>query len=309
MVGAVSAETGESESSTQVDIPDFLRPMLEQFTGGASSAFDNIQNMAGQNNTAGFSPDQVAAMNQARDVAGGAGGFIPQAQQQTQQTSAGRSAQDVLDPSAFSSLSGFAGGNNPLESFLPENAFNALNQTAGGEFLHGGAGFNAALEAAGRQSQKAAANAFGGSAGGVGSGLSRAAVGQGTADAFANQFAQERQNQLGAASSLGGFSDQERNRSLNASGILTNFSDSERNRQENATNALPGAGLLSANILQQIGGQQQQQDQRQIDRPQQDMMQLLQAALQGLPIEALLGQSSQGSFSQFGAKAGGPFSS
>ena len=289
---------GESSSTQRIDIPDFLQSLIRQGTDTASGALSQIQNLSGQDLTADFSPDQIAAQNQARDVAGGAGGFIPTAQDQTLQTAQGRSLESILSPEAFGSLSSQAQGSG-LGDFLDPAALQALQSTAGGDFLHGGEGFNAALEAATRQSQKAAANAFGGTAGGVGSGLSRDAVGQGTSDAFAGLFNANQNRQLGAAGTLGQFGNAERDRRLSAGGILANFGNSERNRQENAIGNLPNVGLAGSNILDQVGGQIQGQQQRENDAPLQQQLQLLMAALGVSNPSDLFGQSGNSESSGF----------
>lgn len=301
--GSGSKGRSSSQQTQRVDIPDFLQNLIRQGTDTASGALSNLQNLAGQNPVAGFSPDQIAAQNQARDIAGGAGGFIPTAQDQTLQTAQGRSLQDILGPDAFSALSGQARGTG-LGDFLNPEALGALEGTARGDFLTGGAGFQSALDAGTREAQRAAANAFGGSAGGVGSGLSREAVGTGTADAFSRLFGQERQNMLSASNTLAGLSDAERSRRLSSAGILSNFSNAERNRQDNAVGNLPDAGLLGSNLLQQIGGQIQGLEQQGLDQGFNRQLQLLQAALAGTPISDLLGQSGEGSSRQSGFTLG-----
>jgi len=73
-----------------------------------------------------------------------------------------------------------------------------IGRTLGGDYLYGGEGFNAALEAAKNkiipdiQSRYAKAGRFG-------SGLARQAEAQALSDAFAKQYGQERQNQIRAA--------------------------------------------------------------------------------------------------------------
>jgi hypothetical protein len=275
-----------------------LQDLIRQGTDTASGALSQIQNLSGQDLTAGFSPDQIAAQNRARGVAGGAGGFIPTAQDQTLQTAEGRSLQDILNPDAFGALTGQARGSG-LGDFLNPDALSALQGTARGDFLHGGEGFQAALDAGTREAQRAAANAFGGTAGGVGSGLSRAAVGEGTADQFSRLFGQERSNMLGAANSLAGLSDAERDRRLSSAGILSNFSNAERNRQENAVGNLPDVGLAGSNILGQIGSQIQGLDQRRLDAPLQQQLQLLMAALGVSDPSDLFGQSGNSESSGF----------
>ena len=312
---------GKQESSTQVDIPDFLRPFLQQGANTAGGALGQAQQLAGGDLVAGFTPDQQQGFQQARDFAGGAGGFLPAAQDQFMQTAQGRQLQSVLGPDAFGALSGMAGGRS-LDQFLdagslntlrgaqqiPQQAEDALRATAGGDFLFGGQGFDQAVGAAQRAATPGIISGFGGRSG---SGLARHAVEQSGIDAFARQFGQERQNQLGAsqflsnrgtnaAGTLGQFGNAEANRGLAAGQFLGGAADAERNRALQAAGALPGLGMVGSNVLQGIGNQQQQQNQFGIDAPRNAQFQLLQAALQGLPISSLLGQSSQGEQSQVG---------
>lgn len=312
---------GKQESSTQVDIPEFLRPFLQQGAGVAGGALGQAQQLAGGDLVAGFTPDQLAGFQGARDFAGGAGGFLPTAQDQFLQTAQGRDLESILGPDAFQALSGIAGGRS-LDEFLPAEALStlrgasqipqeaedALRGTAGGDFLFGGQGFDQAVGAAQRAATPGIISGFGGRAG---SGLARHAVEQSGIDAFARQFGQERANQLGAsqflsnrgtgaAGTLGQFGNAEANRGLAAGQFLGGAADSERNRAMAAAAGLPGLGMVGPNILQGIGNQIQQQNQFGLDAPRNAQFQLLQAALQGLPISSLLGQSSEGEQSQFG---------
>lgn len=82
----------------------------------------------------------------------------------------------------------------------------ALTATAAGDFLYGGDGFNAAVDAAVRRATPGIISTFGAAgAGGATGGIAQEAIGQAAVDAFARQYAQERANQLGAAGSLNQF--------------------------------------------------------------------------------------------------------
>jgi len=312
------AGKGESEQSQRVQIPDFLQPFLQQLTSGGSAAFSNLAQQS--NFVAPQTQDQLQGQQQARDIAGGAGGFLPTAQNQFLQTAEGRDLQSLLDPQAFANLTGAAGGQG-LESFVPQGALStlqgasqipqeaedALRATAGGDFLFGGSGFDQAVQAAQRSATPGIISGFGGR----NSGLGGVAANQAGVDAFARQFGQERANQLGASQFLSGrgtgaagqlaqLGNFQANRGQGASQFLGQLSDSERNRAMAAAGQLPGAGLAGSNILQNIGRENQQFGQFGIDRPQQAQYQLLQAALQGLNIPALLGQDVTGEQSQIG---------
>jgi len=156
---------------------------------------------------------------------------------------------------------------------LPDSTgVDALTATARGDFLEGDA-FLGAFDAASRRAQPGVLSAFG-AAGGARGGLARVALEQARADAFAGLFDNERQRQVGAA------------------GTLTNLLNSERSRQLSAASGLPGIALTGAGLLSDIGGQQQQQEQRELLGPIEAQLQLLNSAQTGLPITSLLGQST-----------------
>lgn len=140
----------------------------------------------------------------------------------------------------------FAIGGDPLLT----TAQQGLLSTAQGDFLAGGPGFEAALEAAQNQFVPQILSRFG-----SGSGLADAAIAQGTTDSFAQLF------------------------------------NAERARQQGAQAALPGLGLLPSQILLDIGGQQQGQAQRELSAPIEATQGLLNAALGGLPVGSLIGQT------------------
>lgn len=98
-------------------------------------------------------------------------------------------------------LSGLLGG------AIPGVTTDALTSTARGDFLYGGDGFNAAVDAAVRRATPGILSTFGSAgAGGASGGLAQEAIGRAAIDAFASQYGQERSNQLGAAGTLGSLS-------------------------------------------------------------------------------------------------------
>jgi hypothetical protein len=207
---------GKSDTQTQsVQIPEFLRPFVEQQAQTGAGALGNLQSQLGGAGAAElvspFNADQQAAFGMARQATG-QGGAIP-------------------------------------------TALNALQQTAAGDFLFGGQGFNAAVDAAMRQAQPHILSTFGGSGRGTG-GLAQTAMSQAATDAFARQFGQERQNQL------------------------------------NAAQAIPGVAAGGVGLLSGIGGQQQQLAQQQLMAPLTAQQMLLSAAGGGVPLGALFGQST-----------------
>lgn len=327
-----SFDKGSSESSTAVDIPQFLQNFLTQGADTASGALGSLQGLAGQDLVAGFDPVQTQAQELAIQRATEEGGLIPTAQNTFLQTALGQALSDFLPEGALSTLSG-AGG--PLSEFIPANALEqfgstisggavpsaateALTGTAQGDFLFGGQGFDQAVEAATRAARPGILSAFGrAGAGGATGGLAQEAIGTSAIDAFARQFAQERQNQLGAAGTLGGFglaeeglgldaasrlaglSESERGRELSSAGLLANFGNLERNRQLTAAGQLPGLATADIGLLDAVGGARQDLAQQQLSAPFQQQLQLLMAALGGLPIESLLGQTTEGEATGF----------
>lgn len=137
--------------------------------------------------------------------------------------------------------------------FIPTAQEQALS-TARGDFLFGGQGFNEAVDASVRAAQPGILSTFGGAGRGTG-GLAQQAIAQSSADAFARLFSQE------------------------------------RSRQTEAASRLPGLGLLGSNILSSIGGQQQNQAQRELSAPINAQQSLFGSALGGLPTSSLIGQS------------------
>lgn len=204
--------TQTSTATSEASIPGFLRPFLQQSTDVAGGALSGLQEGTQGQLVAGFNPDQLAAINQARALAGGEGGFLPTAQQ-------------------------------------------TLLDTAQGNFLFGGQGFNEAVDAAVRQAQPNILSTFGAAGRGTG-GLAQEAIAQSASDAFARLFNQERGRQLQSAI------------------------------------ALPGIASSGIGLLSDIGALQQQQEQRELTAPLQAQQSLLASALGGLPTSSLIGQQS-----------------
>jgi len=472
----------ESEQTTQVDIPDFLRPFITQATGTAGRSLRRLENLSGGDLVAGFSPEQEEAFRRATAIAGGGGGFIPTIQRELLGIGGGEGIDEFLPESVRGRLSGFGdlsflpesarsslgpgsvpsstaatltgaqSGGLPAEvlsalrgvsgddlsfldpssvaalrdltggadispvatdefgnivggEFIPASSRSTLESTASGDFLFGGEGFDAAVDAAVRAARPGILSTFGrAGAGGATGGLARTAIARSAIDAFAEQFGQERGRQLSAAdrlaelgladrsqrldaagraadvglannqlaiddarsrlgaadtlsnlgllergqsidaanllgsldlanrdqqvdaarllgdldlaqqgrnaSSAGLLADifgQERNRSLSSAGLLVDLANSERGRQLQALGLLPEASLLDVNLLEQIGGQRRSLEQQLLNAPLEVQLQLLNAALGGLPISSLLGSSSAGSRSGFELSFEDPF--
>ena len=314
------SEGGGSKSSNKqsqkTTVPDFLKPFVDQIVGTSSGALGNLQNAAGGDTVADLNPDQLAALDLARGVAGGAGGFIPTAQQTFLDAAQGGGLENVLPPELLASISN--PGSIDVGNGVSDVARGALESTARGDFLFGGEGFDEAVNAAVRSARPQILSTFGrAGAGGSTSGLAQSAVGQSAIDAFASQFANERRNQLGAAGQLGGFDLTERgqeigaqesdlNRGATLDGLLANLSNSERGRQLSAAEALPGLGLLDSQILSDVGGVLQNQEQNELTGDSQSQLQLLQAALAGIPqLAALFGRKGKSKSSGLSLGFGG----
>lgn len=352
---AFGKKKGKSKSKQDVTIPDFLRPFVNQSVGVAGGALGGLQSAIGSGGdlTAGFAPAQqlaqfigtgraldpnspfATATGTAQEIAMG-GGTDPAAEMLQQLMQGGQ-----ILPEAFRGLQqGIEGGALPGQeqlaglagqSGIPDVTMDTLTGTAQGDFLFGGQGFDQAVQAAMRAAQPGIMSAFGGAGrGGATSGLAQQAIAQSGIDAFARQFGQERQNQLGAAGQLGqlGLAGQGqqadianlmaqlglsgRSQQIGASGALGqlglsgsgqqlsaalglgDFGLNQNQQRLGAASALPGLATADINLLSGIGGQQQGLEQQRIDAPINAQLQLLQAALGGLPVQSFLGQRNKG---------------
>lgn len=305
--GSKGSETGSQRQ--QVDVPDWLQPFFNQGVGTAGDALAGLQETSNRDNFANLTPDQIAALQGMRNTAAGEGGFIPTAQDTFLEAASGVGT-GFLDPGLQERLSGagfdisdYIGEGRDAVGFTetPE-AREALMATARGDHLFGGEGFDASVDAAVRAAQPHIMSAFGRSAGGAGSGLAQTAVGKSAIDAFASQYGQERNRQMGAAGTLEaggradraqylGFGESGANRARGGDELLAGISDNERNRRLAAAERLPDIGLLDENLRMRVGEIMQGQEQGELDRSQQDQLQLLMASLQGLPLADFFGQS------------------
>jgi hypothetical protein len=314
-----SASYTQGQQSDRVQVPAWLQPFFDQGFGLAGDAKDTISSLGNQDNVADLNPDQLAALEGMRNFAGGAGGFIPTAQNTFLDAAQGVGT-GFLDPGLQQRLSGegfslsdyIGEGRDAVNFTRTPEAREALMGTARGDYLFGGEGFDAAVDAAVRAAQPHIMSAFGGDAASVNSGLSQHAIGQSAVDAFASQYKGERANQLGAAESLEsggradrsqylGFGEAGANRARRGDELLANMTDAERRRQLGAAGALPDIGLLDQMTRMNIGDILQGQSQRELDRPMEDQLRVLTAMLQGIPNPAsFFGNDSD--FSQFGVK-------
>lgn len=308
---------GGSETVTQeTTVPDFLKPFLRQGAGTGSGALRNLQQLLGGDLAADFNPIQQQAFDLITQQATG-GELIPTAQNAFLQAAQGQPIPGL----SFLEQAAQSGGipeqalqtltQGARTSALPQETIQQLQRTAGGDFLTGGEGFDQAVQAAVRAAQPGILSTFGGAGVGGGTGaLSQAAIGQAATDAFARQFAQERQNQLGAQGTLAslGLSDRAQQlgsaeslgalglsglgQQIDASGLLGRLGLGGQSQQLRAAGALPGLAFAGLEPLLNVGNLQQQQAQQEISAPITGQQQLLQSALGITPsFSPLFGQT------------------
>lgn len=296
--GMMQGQKGKQTSSRDVTMPHWLEPFVRQATRTGSGALYDLQDLYEGDTVADLTPDQLAGLDAMRGLTDS--DFFNVAQDQFLQTAQGDA--QYMDPALRDAL---MGGDFDLASFIGQArdatdftqsdiARQALEGTAGGDYLYGGEAFQRAVDSAVNAATPRVASAFGGSVGGAGgSGLGRHAIGQSAIDAFAGQYGDERDRMLRAAGILdaGGradrgtfldFAGQEMSRGQRGREVLAGLDDRERDRQMAAAAALPDIGMLDANTRMQIGEYLQGQQQREIDAPIQNQLNLLMAAL-GIP--------------------------
>jgi hypothetical protein len=216
-----------------------------------------------------FSSQTQQAMNNTQNIANSQSGLASSNLNNLQSTINGNYL-NSNNPYASNAFNSYASGSqlnsgNPTSNAIFNNyaagnqlnsgnssANNALTQTANGSYLTGGAGFNAALDAATRRimpqidSQAAATGQVGGSA-------RDRLMAQTLGDSFANLYGQERQNQLAAAGQLNNQYAQQQQNQLGAAGQLA---DQYAQQQQNQLGA---AGQLSNQYQQERNNQLQAQ--------------------------------------------------
>jgi hypothetical protein len=317
--GSMGGQKEKQTQSDRVQIPSFLEPFVRQSVGTGSMALGELSRLSRQDTVADLTPEQLQGLEGMRGMLGG--DYFSTAQNTFMDAAQGQGL-DYLDPQLRQALMG-SGGNFDLGSFVnqardatafTENdiARQALESTAGGDYLYGGEGFNRAVDAAVNAATPRVASAFGGSVGGAsGSGLARQAIGQSALDAFAGQYGNERRNQLGAANTLDaggradragylGFAGNQMGREFAGQQMLAGMSGDERNRQMAAAAGLPDIGMLDANTQMQIGEYLQNQQQREMSAPLENQLRLLMAAMSGPgQFAPFLGQDSVGRRRQF----------
>jgi hypothetical protein len=293
--GSASFGKGKESTSQTVDIPDFLKPVINAITGNAAGLTQGVSNLArnAQNMVAPFNPLQQEGQQMAVDVARGGGDFLPTAQNYFMQAAQGVPISQYT--AGFDDLSRYSGGGG---ANMDPTAMDTLRRTAGGEFLYGGPAFDKAVQAAMETVAPQVKSIFGDTRGGLSGVLARENLGQQGINTFAQQYLQQQGNMLDAASQLGNFGQMDANRAFNAAAQLSNLSDAERQRSLFAAQQLPGIGNAGSDILRMIGGEQQNLDQAMRSAPFNAQLQVLQSLLSGLPLQSMFGRSGQGEVSQ-----------
>ena len=335
----MSSKPKNQTTTTTPNVPAYLQPFLNNLSSTGNTALTNLNNTLSNTDpnafVAPFNPNQIQGQNQALGVAGGAGGYLPDALRQIQGTVNGIRGFDQMADTGAAALSSGATGNvvggqtGRLDALsgangIPGVAGNALASTASGDFLYGTPAFNEAVNASIRQARPGILGGFAsqGGAGAVSGGLAQIGMQQAASDAFARLYDSERNRQVNSASSLGNLSIQDLSRqaqaagaagglNLNQQGNNTNAAanigqllNSERDRQFRGALALPELAMYGPEVYNQIGGLQQAQAQNQLSAPLTAQQQLFNSIQGTLPIDSLLGQTqSQPLYTNKGAGA------
>lgn len=138
---------------------------------------------------------------------------------------------------------------------VPSEATETLRRTAGGDFLFGGEGFNDAVDAAIRAVTPQVRTLFGrqgGVGGGTGS-LAEAAIAEAGIDAFAEQFGQERRNQLNASQILADLGITERGQSADIASQILGFDQAGNELNVDASNILGNLNLADTDRASRVG--------------------------------------------------------
>lgn len=339
MGGSSKPSTTTSQTQSRVDIPEFLRPYLQNQInagGGALTSLQGqLQNAGADQLVAGFTPDQMQGRDIARSFVTDPSGQLATAKNVLGDFAGGAAIQryspQVLD--ALGQGMGASFDTSGLQNFaqnpagMGDAAQNALTQSAAGGFMYGNPAFDEAVQASIRAARPSILSGFAsqGGAGAAKGGLAQIGLQQAASDSFARLFGDERNRQIQASGQLGDFSLGARNLQQDAAnqniqaqlqqqqlrnqasqafgGILSD----ERGRQLNAAGQLPGIGLLGADVMQKLGLDEQQLNQLRLMAPIQAQQMLLGAASGSPQFASLFGESGSASGTEpiYRNKAGG----
>ena len=174
-----SPDMQETTSTSSVSMPDWLTPAYQNIVGGAGDLYSQGGQQYFPNQ--GYVPLSQASQQGLATMQGLASnpGQIP-GYGETFDTHAATVAGDYMNSNPY--VTGEAWADNP---------------TIAGEYLYGGEGFNAALDAASRKILPNVKSSFG-TSGRTSSGLAAPAMTQAVGDVFAGMYGQERQHQENA---------------------------------------------------------------------------------------------------------------
>lgn len=310
--GAIPANTTSSNAHTitqQSVPPAYLQPFLNESVNYSRGALGALGDTLSRPNAliSPFNPNQLESQAAAANIARGAGGYLDQANNVLSEVADGSDIEQLFNRGQ--NLMENGAGRQQLGQFQTQNAgnqigINALQGTAAGDNLYGGAGFNAAIDASMRRAMPQIASTFSrAGSGGLKSGLAQTAIEQAHADAFAGQYGQERSNQLNASNSLNslalgnrGFQQDAASRLLGADQQAGNtqlqLANADRGRQVNAAQLLPQFGLMGSDILGSVGQQQQNQDTAQRQAGVDQYQKLMEYSFGNFNPTSLMGSSS-----------------
>lgn len=271
---------GGADSVQRTAIPELLKPFIAQGVDSSQGALTSLTQLLARDNalTSPFNSLQNQSQQMALDYALDPNGYLAQSQgalseiaDSTDIVNMFNEGRDLLkNPLGLQGLQNFSA----FDAFNP-TAQNTLEQTAAGNFLYGNPGFDAAVNASIAQASPYIKSQFAlqGGSGGLSGGLSDAAIAEATANVFAREFGNERNRQIGAANSLNNFGLAANQQNLGALGSLVgaqqnagnsmvNAANQDRSRQLAALGMLPQYGLLNSDIVGQVGGARQAQEER-----------------------------------------------
>jgi len=238
----MGGSTTPTTTTTQAQIPDFLKPYLTTQANVGQNALTSLngqlQNAGADQLVAkydtGMTPGQMqyqkmvsAALdpnglitNSLRGVNNfqqAGNGFVDRNVGTYEQGINQAINGQFVPGAATNTLTNYA--QNPFS--LDPTAQGALRSTANGDYLYGSPGFNAAVDASIRQARPQILGSFAqGGSGAVHSGLAQTAMQQAASDAFARLYGDERNRQLSAADQLGQFQLSGQGQQIGAAGTL-----------------------------------------------------------------------------------------
>jgi hypothetical protein len=302
---------GDSDHTitTRAEPPAYLQPFLNESANYSRGALGALGDTLSRPNAliSPFNPVQLESMAKAAAFARDPSGDLSQSQNVLREISDGSDIEQLFNRGQNLMESG--AGRQQLGQFANTQAgnqvgINALQGTAAGNNLYGGAGFNAALDASMRRAMPQISSTFAGAgSGGLKSGLAQTAMQQAHADAFAGQYGQERSNQLNAANILNSLALGQRGQQTDAATRLLGadqlagstqlqLANADRARQMQAAQLLPQYGLMGSDILGSIGQQQQSQDTAQRQAGVDQYQKLMDFSFGNFNPTSLVGQSS-----------------